>query len=222
MPRVTSAAFASAAPRLLVFGAGGHGRELAWLAGETHPGREVLHVVDEDVPEGGRLNGVPVHRRDEVALGPDDEVVVALGHPEPRRRVADQLAAAGARFATLVHPRAELSPHVSIGEGSVVCAGTVVTTNVEIGRHVHVNVACSLSHDVRLASYATLSPGVHLAGAVHVGEGVFIGVGASVINGRADAPLTIGDGAVVAAGACVTRSVEPGALVAGVPAVRKR
>jgi acetyltransferase-like isoleucine patch superfamily enzyme len=81
---------------------------------------------------------------------------------------------------------------------------------------------CTIGHDVVVGSYSTLSPGVHVSGNVRIGGNVFIGTGACIINGRASEPLTIGDGAVVAAGACVTRSVDPGAMVAGVPAIRKR
>ena len=52
-----------------------------------------------------------------------------------------------------------------------------------------------------------------------IGRDVWIGANAVILGG-----VTIGDGAVVAAGAVVTKDVEPGAVVAGVPArlLRKR
>lgn len=115
-----------------------------------------------------------------------------------------------------------MSARVELGDGVVVCAGSVVTTNVSLGNHVHVNVSCTISHDVSIGDYTTLSPGVHVSGHVEIAEDVFVGTGANIINGSATTPLVIGKGAVIAAGACVTRPVEPGALVAGVPAVRKR
>ncbi len=111
---------------------------------------------------------------------------------------------------------------MEIAAGSVICAGSILTTNVAIGEHVHVNVGCTISHDVFIGDFSTLSPGVHVSGHVHIGRDVFIGTGANIINGSANGPIVIGDGAVIAAGACVTKSVEPGALMAGVPAVRKR
>ena len=139
-----------------------------------------------------------------------------------RRKAAAACIRKGLQPIHLVHPRVEMSARVELGEGVVVCAGSIITTNVRLGDHVHVNVSCTISHDVSIGDYATLSPGVHVSGHVVIAEDVFIGTGANIINGRAGAPLTIGKGAVIAAGACVTKSVEAGALMAGVPAVRKR
>ena len=130
----------------------------------------------------------------------------------------ERAAAEGFAFATLVHPDVRRSRWVSVGEGAVICAGSIVTTNVTLGAHVQVNVACTVSHDVVLGEYATLAPGVHIAGTVHVGARAYLGIGAVILNGSPGEPLVIGDGAVVGAAACVTRSVPAGATVVGVPA----
>lgn len=85
-----------------------------------------------------------------------------------------------------------------------------------------INLSCTISHDVSIGDYSVLSPGVNVAGHVHIGREVFVGTNVCFINGNANKPLVIGDGAVIAAGACVTRDVPAGAMVAGVPAERKR
>jgi sugar O-acyltransferase (sialic acid O-acetyltransferase NeuD family) len=121
-------------------------------------------------------------------------------------------------LATLVHPRVEKSRWVTIGSGVVICAGNILTTNITIGDNVQINLDCTVGHDVQLAEYATLAPGVHVSGCVTVGRRVYIGTGAVIINGTQQEPLTIGDDAVVGAAACVTRSVAAGATVVGVPA----
>lgn len=206
--------------RLSLFGAGGHGRELAWLAQEVHgPGLAIEFLVDDPRFVVDDVEGHPVRLLEDVEEGP---YVAAIGSPAARARAVVACDAAGLRATVLLHPRAEIAPTATFGEGSVVCAGSVVSVNVSVGRHVHVNVGCTVSHDVVLEDLATLSPGVRLAGNVRVETGAFLGIGATVINGHAGAPLVIGAGAVVAAGACVTENVAAGALVAGVPAVRKR
>jgi sugar O-acyltransferase (sialic acid O-acetyltransferase NeuD family) len=209
--------------RLYIFGAGGFGREIAWLAEEIwSKDFEITFLVDSEIYLTGPVNGIPVKLFDIEAMDQDSKYVVAIGDPVLRRKVADQFNARDLRAATLVHPRVEMSRLVSIDDGAVVCAGNVITTNVKIGRHVHVNLSCTLGHDVFIEEFSTLSPGVCVSGHVHIGRDVFVGTGANIINGTEDAPLIIGEGATIAAGACVIRSVEPGALMAGVPAVRKR
>ncbi|WP_182379016.1 acetyltransferase [Nocardioides sp. WS12] len=207
---------------LHIFGAGGHGRELAWLARDVHgEDLDLVFLVDDESHLSGPVHGHPVRLLADVTRG--GLYVAAIGDPAIRERAARACETAGLVATTLIHPRVEHSPdRVRFGPGSVVAAGSVLTTDIALGRHVHVNVGCTVSHDAVLEDYVTLSPGVHIAGHVTVERGAFLGTGVTVINGTATERLVIGAGAVVAAGAVVTGSVAPGALVAGVPAVQKR
>jgi sugar O-acyltransferase (sialic acid O-acetyltransferase NeuD family) len=208
---------------LYVFGAGGSGREVAWLARQCWADRvRVVHLVDRPEYVSGPVNGHPVQLVQDVVAAPDARFIVAVGDSAFRRAAVAACEAVGLRPTHVVHPRVEASPFVDVAPGVLIAAGSVLTTNIGIGRHAHINIGCTVSHDVVIGEFATLSPGVHLSGTVHIGRDVFVGTGATVIHGRAGAPLVIGDGAVVAAGASVTKSVDAGALVAGVPAVRKR
>lgn len=207
--------------RIVIYGAGGHGREIASLVGRA-PGHELAGYVEDGAPEGKRIHDVPVVSwEDRRRLGPA-ALVVAVGSPADRRKIVQRCAGAGLSFATLVDPSVDVSGVRRIGAGTVVCRGSVLTVDLEIGVHVHINVGCTVSHDVVIGDYSTLSPGVHVAGHVHIGEGVFFGIGACVINGVNDAPLLIGAGATIAAGACVTGPVEAGCMYAGVPARLKK
>lgn len=203
---------------LYIFGAGGHGRELAWLAQEIWGGsRRIAFLVDDPAYLRASVNGIPVRLLDDMAFDATSRYVVAIGDPRERRRLDTEMKARHARATTLVHPRAECSTTVTLGPGAVLAAGVVATTNVALGQHVHVNVGSTLAHDVTIGEFTSVSPGVHIAGHVNIGPDCFIGVGASIINGTEAAPLAIGAGATVAAGACVVRPVAPGTLVAGVP-----
>ena len=209
--------------RLYVFGCGGSGRELASLAEQTWGSSiEIIFLVDQRQYLLDAVNGFPACLLSESECMRSARFLVALGDPAMRRKAVAACESAGHLPASLVHPRADISRWVEIGQGAVIYPGVVITTNVAIGAHAQINVGCTISHDVSIGAFSTLSPGAHIAGHVQIGQDVFIGTGASIINGSAETPMSIGDGAVIAAGACVTKSVEPDAMVAGVPAVRKR
>lgn len=203
---------------IAIYGAGGFAREVAWLA-ESEGHVPVCFVTDDAGEHGQVLNGVPVLGLDDArARHADAALVVAVGDADLRRRLAERAAAAGFAFATLVDGSVRRSRWVQMGEGTVVCAGTILTTNITLGRHVQINLDCTVGHDVVMDDFATLAPGVHVSGWVRMEQGAYVGTGANIINGTAEAPLVIGAGAVVGAGACVTRSVPPGTTVVGVPA----
>ena len=206
------------AERIAVFGGGGFAREVAWL-GETC-GRDIACFVDDDPSKVGmRLNDVPVLSLDECARRyPDIAIAAGIGSPHSRQSVMDRVRARGLQWCSLIHSRVERSRWITFGSGVIVCAGNILTTNITIGDQVQINLDCTIGHDVVLEDYATLAPGVHVSGWVHVGRHAYLGTGAVVINGTQEKPLIIGAGAVVGAGACVTRSVEPGVTVVGVPA----
>ena len=202
---------------LIVYGAGGSGRETAWLAERC--GRQVGCFVEDGASGDRLLNELPVLSWQAARQRfPDAEVVVGIGASAAREKVSRWLQGQGATLATLVHPGVERSRFVSIGAGTVICAGAIITTNIRIGEGVQVNVACTISHDAVLEDYVTLAPGVHIAGQVRIGRRAYIGTGVNIINGTAAAPLTIGDDAVVGAGACVVRPIPAGVTAVGVPA----
>lgn len=208
---------------LFIFGAGGSGREVAWLATQAWDDAvDVRFLVDDQKYLRSAVNGHPVSLISELARTNNARYLIALGSPSLREKLASKCESIGLQPATLVHPNVQMSTWVELGVGTVIYANCVITCNIRIGNHVQINLATTVSHDSVIGDYTTLSPGVHVSGNVHVGKRVFVGTNACIINGQPDAPLVIGDDAVIAAGACVTQHVESGSLVAGVPAVRKR
>lgn len=200
-----------------IYGAGGHGREVRWLAEEL--GYHAVSFLDDRAVADQELAGIPVVSPKEFAARfPGVPVTMAIGSPSGRESATGTAKSLGFELATLVHPSVMRSERVTIGEATVVFAGSILTTDVTIGRNVQINLACTVSHDVVIDDYCTLASGVHIAGAVSVGRRAFIGSGAVIINGTAEQPLRIGHDAVIGAGACVTSEVQPQTTVVGVPA----
>src|SRR3954469_198521 len=159
---------------LVVYGAGGFAREVAWLAGECGK-RVVAYIDDNPSSHGQRLNDVDIMGLERAAAEfPKVAVAIGIGSPTHREAVAAKAEAAGLRPALLIKPRVSRSPWIEIGEGTVICAGSILTTNIRIGRHVQVNLHCTIGHDVIMDDYATLAPGVHISGWVHLARGAYV------------------------------------------------
>jgi sugar O-acyltransferase (sialic acid O-acetyltransferase NeuD family) len=210
------------ARKLVVVGAGGHGRET--LDAAERAGFDVLGVVSADQPEDELLA-----RRGARWLGGIDALirlggrggqefgqlsyVLGIGDPAVRRRIDAELTAAGIPAATVVHPWANSGADVYFDDGVILAAGSHVTTNVVLGRHTHLNIGAIVSHDCRIGNWVSLSPAVAVNGNVTIGDGVFLGTGAVVTPG-----CTIGEGAVIGAGAVVVGDVPAGVTAVAVPA----
>ena len=206
--------------KIAIYGASGFGREVVWLVESCRDGRIVACFIDDDEKKQGIvLNNVPVLSLVQAAeQHPDAKVVGGIGNPKIRKLLMNKAAARGFSFDTLVHPRVEMSKWVEMGIGNVICAGNILTANIHLGAHVQINLDCTVGHDVVLDDYTTLAPGVHVSGCVQCGKRVYIGTGAVILNGTQENPITIGDDAIIGAGACVTKSIPAGQTWVGVPA----
>lgn len=208
---------------IVILGAGGGARETALLIedinrAQTEPRWDIRGHVDAGDGKRGRLDGrYPLLGDDSwlVAQGRDVDVAIGIGTPAIRCRVHRELRGHGhIHFPNLIHPSVIMDPgHVAIGEGNVICAGCILTTDVTIGNCNLLNRASTYGHDFVVSDYCVFNPGVVISGGVCVESGCLIGAGATILQ-----YLTIGPDATVGAGALVNRDVETGRTVAGVPA----
>jgi sugar O-acyltransferase (sialic acid O-acetyltransferase NeuD family) len=138
---------------------------------------------------------------------------LAIGKPEHRRAMDSCLTDQGLTPATLIHPSVLIGPDVEIGNGAVICAHTVITTNVRIGMSAQINIGCVIAHDARIGDYVTFAQGVNISGNVTILDGATLFTRCAVTPGH-----VIGSAATVGAGAMVIADVPAQTTVAGVPA----
>ena len=159
--------------------------------------------------------GVPVLGRDAdwsawSADKPDVGIILSVDPSQARRRVA---AAYGIdRCLSIVSARASVSRSATIGRGSVVQKGALLSADVVIGVCVKINVGAALHHDSHVGDFVTIAPGARLLGTVKIEDDCYVGAGSVVLPN-----LTIGRGTTVGAGAVVTRDVPPASKVVGIP-----
>jgi UDP-perosamine 4-acetyltransferase len=202
-------------PRILLLGAGGHGKAMADLL-LTGGAYEIAGFVDA-APKPRQVLGLPVLGDESLLAALAGQGVTlahaAVGDNAQRLAAADRLRAAGFALPSLIHPAALIGHGAMIGEGAAILARAVIGPDAEIGPFVLINTGAIVEHDCVLAEAAHIGPGAVLAGGVRIGAGALIGAGAVVRPG-----ITIGAGAVIGAGAAVVEDIPPGARVAGVPA----
>jgi len=201
-------------PRLVVYGAGGHGRVVADAAEAA--GFDVLGFLDDSCSVGSPvlawqvLGGADWLNKPPPRYWPSVLVALGIGANHVREELAERFPD---RVSAVVHPSAVLSRHATIAPGAVVLANATVNAGARIGRGAIINTGAIIEHDNVIGPFAHVASGVALGGDVHVGAEALIGTGASVRRG-----CTIGDRSIVGAGAAVVTDVPPDTTVVGVPA----
>lgn len=203
------------APLLLV-AASGLAREVLSVCEQTRV--TVVGVLDDDPAKAGaRFGTTTVLGSLELARNhPDAELLLCAGKGSVRRDLAGRLAALGMgndRYGTVVDPSVRVPSSCSLGVGSILLGGVVLTADVRVGRHVVCMPHVTLTHDDDIADYATLTAGVSLGGGVRVGEAAYLGMHATVREQR-----TVGAEAVLGMGAVLIADQPPRTVYAGVPA----
>ena len=206
--------------KLAIIGAGGFGREVQGLVEQINAVKEEWELIgfyDDGISVGTIVNGLPV-------LGGVAQIntsehsiylTLAVGNPETKKKMVEQITSPHVQYATLIHPQALIGNRKwsSVGEGSIICAGVIATVQVTIGRHVILNLSCTVGHDTRIGNYASFMPSVNISGEVEVGECVFVGTGAKIIN-----QVNIGSNTTIGAGAVVTSNIPDHCTAVGIPA----
>lgn len=198
--------------RVAIFGTGGFAREVACLMHDLGRGDDIaaFHEPD-DVFQPRTLLGVEVQPQSAFDAT-KHRAVIGIGTPKVRQKVAEELPSETA-FATLVHPTAVISQWVEVGRGTVICAGAVLTCQISLGAHCHLNLNITIGHDCTFGDYCTVAPGTNVSGNCSFGDRVDVGTQASFRQG-----LSICSDVVVGMGAVVVKDiVDPGTYV-GVPA----
>ena len=206
----------SAVRRLVVYGAGGHGKVVADVGRSA--GYEVVGFLDDAPGRPGHVFfDLPVvsgsaFLRDRAGLG-EVAVVLGIGDNAAREQVYERLRAAGVAVPAIVHASAVVAPSSRIAAGSVVMALAAVNPDAVVGEGAILNTGSVVEHDCRLGRFVHLSPNAALGGAVEVGDRTHLGLGAVALPG-----VRIGADVRAGAGAVVHRDVGDGQTVVGVPA----
>ena len=203
---------------LVIIGAGGVGRETALIVQQINQLDDTWNLVgfvDDNLDNFGKvINGYSVIGGIDTLelLDEDYYVVIAIANYKVKKSIVERLKGKF-KFATIVHPKVWIHDFMTLGEGSIIYEGAILTSNIEIGNHVIICPKCGVGHDSKVKDYVSLLWNVNVSGNDLIDEGVLMGTGSTVIQGK-----TIGKGATIGAGAVVVDNVDPFSTAVGVPA----
>lgn len=191
-----------------IIGAGGFGREVYWSLSEEDKRKTFFFVDDKYWEEGNELI-LPLSKFDPLEY----EIIVAVGDPQDRFNIINRLPI-GTKYFTHIHPSCLiLDPKVQIGEGSILCPGVILTTNIKIGKHAHLNLHTTVGHDCEIGDYFTSAPGSKISGNCKIQDLVYIGSNASIKE-----KIEICRLVTIGSNATVVKNIETSGIYVGVPA----
>ncbi len=202
--------------RVLLLAAGGLARETASSIAATGDHEVVGMLDDSEALHGHLVAGVRVLGGIDLAAGRSELLLVCAGSGQARRGIVQRLRSLGVgpdRYARHVSRNASVGAGCSLGPGSIVLPGCVLTCDVSIGAHVVLMPNVVLTHDNQLGDYSTLAAGVALGGGTRIGSAAYLGMNACVLQG-----LMVGNGSILGMGAVLLSDQPAGSVWVGIPA----
>jgi len=206
-----------------IYGASGFGREVLPILRDQLCQQGISEdrlVFVDDNPPAPMLNGRRVVTYAEYLAESANSryITLAIANSDVRALLAAKCAADRLQFIDVRANNIVVMDDVIMGEGSILTPFVTLTSNIRIGHHFHANIYSYVAHDCVIGDFVTLAPAVKCNGNVIIENHAYLGTGVIIKQGRPGRPITIGERAVVGAGAVVTKNVPAGVTVFGNPA----
>jgi sugar O-acyltransferase (sialic acid O-acetyltransferase NeuD family) len=156
-----------------IIGSGGFGREVRALILDNNPHDIVDFFVDDKYVDdiSQPISNLNIN---------EYEVIIAIGDPLIRKKIVNSLPK-NTKYFKVIHKSVQiLDNNIEIGDGSIICSNSILTTNIKIGKHCHLNLQTTIGHDVIIGDFFTTAPGAKISGDCNIGDCVYIGTNSSI------------------------------------------
>jgi len=208
---------------IVIIGSGGFAKEVVFLVKDINkilPNEEkytILGYVDTKDKIGSQNGEYAVIMDDEdlASYGKPINVASGIGSPKLSNLIFSKITQnKNLLFPNLVHPSSIGDwKRIKMGQGNIICANSVFTTDIEIKDFNIFNLSCTVGHDVKIGSYNIFNPTVNVSGGVEIDDRNLIGTGAQILQ-----YLSIGSGVSIGAGAVVVKHANDEGVYVGIPA----
>lgn len=204
-----------------IFGIGGFGREVLCCILDTNerfkkdPARYIDFFVSDQYFNQKGVLGIPVLKESAFDAG-KHKMVIAVGDTHLRRQIVQRFPS-NTEYFNVVHPSAVFSKWVEWGEGVIITAGVILTCQIKIGKHAHLNLHTTMGHDCSIGDYFTSAPSANISGSCTFGNNIYLGSNC-VIREK----ISVADNVVIGMGAVVTKDISESGVYVGSPAKKIR
>lgn len=204
--------------KLAIIGIGGFARETASYLSDIAPNNiklsnYITFVVSDEYYSSRKINGLSIIKLSRLNVK-TTKVVIAISNPFDREMLVNKLPG-DTEFASIIHPSAIILRYNKIGKGSIITPGCIITCNIVIGSHSHLNLHTTIGHDCITKDFFTTAPGVNISGNCNIGKRVYMGTESAVRE-----KISICDNAVIGMGGIVVKNITEEGIYVGNP-VRK-
>ena len=203
---------------IIIIGAGGVGREVSLIIEKINKLKatwNLIGFIDDNINGWNRIiNGYQIIGGMDLleTLPLDTYVVIAIANYNVKKKIVNKINNKF-KFATIIHPKVYIHDYMTIGEGTIIYEGAIITANIQVGNHVIISPKCGIGHDSIIKDYVSLLWNVNVSGNDVIEEGVMMGSGSTIIQGK-----KIGKGSIIGAGAVVIDDIDSFTTAVGVPA----
>ncbi len=127
----------------------------------------------------------------------------------PAKRVAlfEKLKKLGAKFPSIISPKAYVSKSAEIGEGTIIMHGAIVNTLARVGKNCIINTSSLIEHNAVIEDHCHISTGAIINGGTRVRMNTFIGS-----NSVTRENIEIGRNSIIGCGIRVTCSLPENSI----------
>lgn len=208
---------------IVIFGAGGFGREIACLLNiinEKTPEWKLIGFLDDNESLWGTenkygkvLGGIDWLNQYDKPLA----AAIAVGNPVAVSAIVARINNPNVTFPNLYAPTVTFldKESLEIGQGNIFCSNCFLSCNVKVGNFNLFNGYIPIGHDAVIGDYNVVMPSSNISGGVELGNSNFLGVQSVVLQ-----YVKIGNCTRIGANSVVMRKTKDGFLYIGNPAKR--
>lgn len=206
-------------PNIILVGGGGHCKACIDVIEEAGI-YEINGVVDVKSKIGQEILGYKIIDEDKNLdkYTNDHSFLITVGFiksPEIRVKLFNKLKAFGGNFPVIISPKAQVSKHSDIKQGTIVMHGAVVNADSFLGENIIINNLALIEHDVTVGSHTQVSTGARINGNCKIGEKCFIGSGTVINQG-----ISVCSEVIIGSGSLVRKDIMKPGIYAGNPLKR--